>query len=194
MPSKQRMTIEQAAHEVNLASRRIALLHLAFSRAAVARLGDEAGRKLIINAIKRYGMLVGEEVRAGVLRQGLDLVPENYGAGDARSLPNIGMHAGTETVEEQGRTRRRAYGCAMAAVWREYGDEQLGRLYCLVDSAKFMAFNPEFTMSHTKAVPDGDPFCEFCIRRTTAQERSDFASDDADWTYIDNCSNEESTE
>jgi hypothetical protein len=131
--------------------------------------------------------MIGEEVRDAVLRAGLDPIPDHYGVGESRSLPKIGMHAGSETVEENGQPRLRAYGCVMAEVWKEYGADDLGRLYCLVDPAKYMAYNPSFTLSHTKAVPSGDPYCEFCVRKTTAQERADFASETADWTTIDRC-------
>ncbi len=184
------LTVEEAAHEVRLASRRIALLHLAFSQAAIRNLGEEKGRRLIIDAIKIYGTMVGKEVRKAVLEEGLEPVPENYGVGRSRSLPKIGMHAGGETVVEEGRTRRRAYGCVMAGVWKEYGEENLGRLYCLIDPAKYMAYNPAFTLSHIKAIPSGDPHCEFCVRKTTEQERADFASETADWSYIDQCDDE----
>jgi len=193
MDGKRKLTVDEAAHEVKLASRRIALLHLAFARTAIRRLGEEAGRLLITDAIKAYGTMIGKEVRRAVLRQGLEPIPANYGVGESRSLPNIGMHTGSETVTEHGRTRLRAYGCTMADVWEEHASEDLGRLYCLVDPAKYMAYNPAYTMSHTKAVPSGDPYCEFCIRKTSPQEQADFASEAADWTYIDHCPEEETS-
>ena len=74
----------------------------------------------------------------------------------------------------------------MAEVWIEQGEAALGSLYCLVDPAKYMAFNPEYTLSHTKTRPNGDPYCEFCIRPTSKKEQADFVSEDADWSYIDN--------
>ncbi len=97
------------------------------------------------------------------------------------------MHTGNEDVEVKGEKRHRAYGCMMARVWKEYGEETLGRLYCYVDPAKYMAYNPDYKLGHTKALPDGDEFCEFCIRKTTSKEQEDFASDDRDWLYIDRC-------
>lgn len=189
-----KITLEEAAQEVKLASRRIALLYLAFAKTAFKRLGDEEGRRFVIDAIKDYGQTVGKEVREAVIAQGLEPLPANYGAGSSRSLPRFGMHTGSEVVDIDGKERLRAYGCAMAEVWAEYGEGALGRLYCLVDPAKYMAFNPEFTLSHTKAKPDGDPYCEFCTRRTSEQERADFASDDADWSYIDHCEDDPNAE
>ena len=97
------------------------------------------------------------------------------------------MHKGVEELEIEGEKRIRAFGCVMAQVWKEYGEEKLGRLYCYVDPAKYMAYNPKFKLAHVKALPDGDNYCEFCIRETSQQEQDDFESDDSDWLYIDKC-------
>jgi len=182
-----RLSRDEAGHEIELVSRRIALLHLAFARTLVNEFGDEEGRRLILKAVKAYGVMIGTEVKAAVLNEGLPLTPENYGVGKSRSLPEFGMHTGSEEIEVDGEKRFRAYGCAMAKVWKQYGEEVLGRLYCYVDPAKYMAYNPDFKLAHTKALPDGDSCCEFCLEQTTAKEREGFASDDADWTYIDHC-------
>jgi hypothetical protein len=187
MAEKPTLTYDEAADEVRLVSRRIALLHLAFSQAAIARLGEAAGRRLVVDAIRIYGTLIGREVRDAVVRQGLEPAPENFGVGDSRCLPRMGMHAGSETVEIDGETRLRAHGCAMADVWERYGAEaqELGRLYCLVDPAKYMAYNPRYTLAHTRAKPSGDAFCEFLVRETTAEERRAFAAGEQGWTSAD---------
>jgi len=190
MPEQAALTYDEAAHEVRLVSRRIALLHLAFSQAAIETLGDVAGRRLITDAIKTYGTLIGHEVWSAVLRQGLDPTPENFGVGDSRCLPRLGMHTRSETAAVDGELQPRAYGCVMADVWEEYGAQGLGRLYCLVDPAKYMAYNPNYTMAHVRARPSGDAFCEFCIRPTTEEERAAFAARDGDWTSADRCDEE----
>lgn len=176
-----------AAHEIELVSRRLGLLHLAFSRTLVDEFGDKEGRKLILKAIKRYGTMVGKEVKVAVEGQGLPLTPENYGVGKSRSLPSFGMHSGSEEVEVDGKRRMRAYGCVMAKVWKEYGEDSLGRLYCYVDPAKYMAYNSKYKLAHTKAIPDGAEFCEFCIEKTTKKERAAFNSKEGNWQFIDRC-------
>jgi hypothetical protein len=118
--------------------------------------------------------MIGQEVREKVLSQGLPPLPENYGKGVSRDLPRFGMHERVEEVEVDGETRIRAYGCVLAEVWKRYGKDKLGRLYCYVDLAKYMAYNPEYKLAHAKAVPDGDSYCEFCIRSTTPAERHAF--------------------
>jgi len=185
--SKKGIPLAEAAYEVELASRRLALLHLAFAKTLVQEFGPSKGKQLVAKAIKAYGRMIGEQVRKDVLAQGLEPTPENYGVGTSRSLPNIGMHERVEEVEAEGKKRLRAYGCVMARVWNEYGENELGRLYCYVDPAKYMAYNPDYKLAHAKVLPGGDAYCEFCIRPTSAKERADFASEDVDWLYIDYC-------
>jgi len=181
------ISLTDAAHEVELASRRLALLHLAFAKMLVQEFGPSKGRQLVAKAIKVYGTMIGKQVRKDVLAQGLEPTPENYGVGTSRSLPNIGMHERVEEGEAQGEKQFRAYGCVMAKVWNEYGENELGRLYCYVDPAKYMGYNPSYVLAHVKALPGGDDYCEFCVRQTSPKEREDFASEDADWLYIDHC-------
>jgi hypothetical protein len=53
----------------------------------------------------------------------------------------------------------------LAEVWHEYGEDELGGLYCLVDPAKMQAYDPNWTMVHTKKMPNGDQYCEIAVRR-----------------------------
>lgn len=185
IPTKETISVEEAKREVEMTAQRIGLLHLSFAKTLVDELGEEKGRQLILKAIKDYGKRCGERVRKGVIAQGLDPLPENYGVGGSRDLPEFGMHERRETVEVEGDRRVRAYGCVMAKVWKEYGEEKLGRVYCYVDPAKYMAFNPKFKQIHLKALPDGDDYCEFAVRPTSEKEREDFLAKDKDWSYID---------
>lgn len=184
---KENITTEQeAAHEVEITARRIALLHLAFAKTLVNELGDEEGKKIILKAIKYYGKLVGEEMKNKVHGLGLETTPENYGIGDSRDLPKYGMHERKEVFETDGRNRRRSFGCVLAKLWREYGEEELGRLYCYVDLAKSMYYNPDYKLVHTKCMPERqDEECEFDMLPTTEQERKTFFNEGTDWTKID---------
>ena len=137
--------------------------------------------KVEILAEFQIGNKTLEEVRS----QGLEPTPKNYGAGKLLRVPKFGMHDRRETLEVHGETRKRAYGCVLAKLWKEYGEEKIGRLYCYVDPAKYMAFNPNYKLVHTKAVPDGDECCELVVRPTTEKERKDFSAKNRDWRYID---------
>lgn len=178
---KETVALEEAREQVSKVCRRLGLLHLSFARTLVEELGEKKGRQLILKAIRDYGSRIGGEVRARAIAQGLDNNPQNY----KEDLPLYGMHEGTETVEIEGEKRTRLYGCVMGKVWNELGASELGRLYCYVDPAKYMSFNPDFKLIHTRALPDGDEYCELVLRPTTEPERKDFADKDRDWSYID---------
>jgi len=173
--------LEEAKEQVRRVSTRLGLLHLSFAKTLIEEMGEKKGRQLVLKAIKDYGRRIGEEVKANAIAQGLDNNPANY----KEDLPLYGMHDRIEVVEVGGRKIMRAYGCVMGKVWNKLGKGELGRLYCYVDPAKYMAFNPNFKLSHVKALPDGDEYCELVVNPTTEQERKDFADKDKDWSYID---------
>ncbi len=183
--NKNTVTIKEAAEEVEMATKRIALLHLAFAKTLVKELGDEKGKKIVLKAIKYYGKLIGEEMKKNIISQGLDTTPDNYGKGGSRDLPKYGMNDGQDAFETEGRQQRRTIGCVLGKLWREYDEEELGRLYCYVDLAKSMYYNPYFKLVHTRCMPEGkDEVCEFDILPTTEQEREDFFKEEG-WEKLD---------
>jgi hypothetical protein len=165
---EQSITFEEARKQVEIAARRMAILHLSYAKAILKELGEEKGRQLVLNAIKDYGARIAAKMRRG-----------------EPDLPDFGVHERVEWVEVQGERRVRVYGCSLAKEWNEWGENALGRLYCYVDPAKSMSFNLREKVGHVKAVPDGDPYCELAFRATTKQERKDFTDEEANWEYID---------
>lgn len=151
---------DEARRAVQDMSRRVALLHMCYARALVDELGEERGKELIRKAIWDYGTKVGERTRERVQAMGLEPTIENFGKGS--DLSPLGFDH--QRVVVDGEERGRAYGCTLAQVWQEYGEEALGSLYCLVDPAKVQAYDSDWTMVHTKKVPDGDECCELVIR------------------------------
>jgi hypothetical protein len=178
---KQKVNLEEAKEQVRRVCKRLALLHLSYAKTIINELGDKEGKKLVLKAIKDYGTRIGKEVKEAVSTQGIKNDPRNY----KEDLPLYGMHDKMGEVDVNGEKRIRAYGCVMGKFWKELGEDELGRYYCYVDPAKYMAFNPNFKLIHTKTIPDGDEYCEFIVKSTTEQERKDFFEKDKDWSYID---------
>lgn len=176
-----KVDLKDTKEQVEKATRRIALLHLSYAKTIIEELGPEKGERLILKAIKNYGKRVGSSVKEEVNKKGLENIPENY----REDLPVYGMNERAEKTNVNGKKGHRSYGCVLANLWQELGEEEIGRLYCYVDPAKYMAYNPDYALVHTKCIPDGDEFCEFVIRETTEQEKKDFTDDNEDWTYID---------
>jgi hypothetical protein len=154
---------EQAVHDM---SRRVALLHLAYARTLVDELGEERGRELIEKAIWAYGRWIGERTRQRVEEQGLEPTVANFSKGS--DLSPLGFDHRPAVVE--GERRVQSFGCVLAEVWAEHGEEELGSLYCLVDPAKMQGYDPDYTMVHTKKVPDGEAYCELAVRRVEDRE------------------------
>jgi hypothetical protein len=151
---------DEARKAVRDMTRRVGLLHMAYARTLVDELGEERGKELIEKAIWAYGTLIGERTRRSVEARGLEPTVENFSKGS--DLSPIGFDHATTVVE--GEERVQSLTCAMAEIWQEYGENELGGLYCLVDPAKMQTYNPHWTWVHTKKIPDGDEFCELAIR------------------------------
>lgn len=177
----QKVNKDDAKEQVAKVCRRMALLHLSYAKTIIEELGKEKGEKLVLKAIKDYGMRIGSNVKKEVEKRGLNNCPENY----KEDLPEYGMHEKVEYAQGDDEKGLRSYGCVMGRLWHELGEDEIGRLYCYVDPAKYIAYNPDYALVHKKSIPDGDEYCEFIIRKTTKKEQEDFLDQDKDWSYID---------
>ncbi len=152
--------LEEAINEVRVSVQRLALLHLAFSKALMKEFGEEKGKQLILNAMKEYGISIADRTKKGM-----------------QSLPKYGFH---QRHEEE-----KTYGCELALLCIDYGQEELGKLYCYVDPAKAMGADPNTKIIHTKCLLTGDKYCSFDEVPTTEKERNDFFSENKDWSHVD---------
>ena len=152
-------TRSETGRQVGLAVRRLALLHHAFSTTLVEQLGEEQGRAVIEKAVEAYGRRIGREAAERARAKGNPLTPEYF----EDDLPADAW--GVEVVEVEGEQRVRVHHCPLAAEWLDRGDPGLMRLYCGVDQAKMIGFNPEYEYVHIKNLLDGDPYCELVVRR-----------------------------
>ncbi len=178
---QKKIDIEEAAKEVELVSKRLALLHLAYAKTLTEELGEERGEELVLKSIKRYGRWIGEKRREEIEEKGLEPIPENFSKGNVLRIPKFGMHSELESTGDS----MKLFGCTMGKLWREYGEEELGRLYCYVDPAKYLGFNEDHIQVHKKAMPAGDECCEFVVRRSTKKEKELFKSEDEDFSDSD---------
>jgi hypothetical protein len=181
---REMVPLDVAKQAVASVSRRVALLHLSYAKTLIEELGMEKGLELIAKAIREYGVRIGEKTREEVLSRGLQPTPENFSIGESYRLPPFGMHDKIEIVEVNNEQRMRVYGCMLARVWREYGEERIGRFYCYMDVAKFMGYNPNYKQIHVRTIPDGDPYCELVVRPTTEEDRRMFLTA-KNWFLID---------
>ena len=178
---KETIEKEEAAKHIKTVSERIALLHLSYAKTLTEELGEEEGKQLILKAIKQYGKHIGEARRKEIEEKGLEPTPENFSEGEALSIPPFGMHS---EIEKNGE-RMRAYGCVLGEFWKKHGEEELDKLYCYVDAAKYLGFNEDYVQTHAKAMTKGDNCCEFEVKPSTEEQKQLFKDDEKDFSNVD---------
>lgn len=158
MGEQQTVPLSEAERQVKIVVQRLALMHLAYARTLVDRLGWPQARQLILDSIRRYGQAVAARTAQG-----------------HQSLPDYGFWQRREGKPPL---------CELGQVVLEMGEPELGSMYCLVDPAKTMAADPARKMIHTRCMILGHDECEFATVAATEAERRDFAGDH-DWAHID---------
>lgn len=182
--SQDMVSKEEALQLTQTALKRLARLYHSFSETLCQELGEEQGLALIRKAIQAYGEDIGKEARQKAQSQDLPLIPENF----TSDLPDIAWD--TENVIVDGEPRIRVHSCPLASEWLSWGNPERARLYCFVDQAKMMGFNPKYEYIHVKNILDGDPYCELTIRqmqkpeeKKSDEEKEPDAKDTVSWVY-----------
>jgi hypothetical protein len=175
--------MEEAAEQVRVTAVRLALMHIAYARTLVEALGEKKGKEMALKAIMTYGRMVGERNRAG-----------------AQDMPHYGLHRtydygdkafkdGRDMPLAQGETldysNFKVHGCALAEVFLEYDEPELGCLYCYVDAAKSMGADPSHKLVHTACELLGDDCCSFTLTPTTQEEQEAFNTKNLKWKDTD---------
>jgi hypothetical protein len=178
--SDKKVPLEEAMEQVRIVGTRLALMHLAYARVLVEEHGKGKGKDLIIKAMMAYGKLVGERKKAG-----------------QQDLPWYGFHdkyvyrddAFVDTRDQPSKdfdfAAYKVFGCILAKTFLEYGEPELGALYCYVDAAKSMAADPSSKLIHKACEVCGDEFCSFDSVPTTEEERGDFEEQKPEWKKVD---------
>ena len=150
---------EEASRQVKLALRRLAMYHGAMVEVMKEELGEAAGRALAEKVADRYGSMVGLAALARAEEAGKSNDLANY----AEDLPGLGFDM--EKTSDDPLTVR-VHGCPLAQTWREMGCQADGAIYCRVDQAKYLAYNPAITCCHrVHAIKDDSPFCELTMEQ-----------------------------
>lgn len=142
---------DECKQQVRNMAKLFALLYYHFAKVSVEKLGDEEGKKLIAEAIRRFGAERGREVRERVEAKGLELTPENFKR--FSDLPSLGWERDETEITY----------CPYAEVWKEKEAEELGILYCEVDVHKYESFNPRIEVKRLKSVLKGQDCCQYDI-------------------------------
>ncbi|MGW8193003.1 MAG: L-2-amino-thiazoline-4-carboxylic acid hydrolase [Desulforhopalus sp.] len=148
---------EEAKAQVILALRRLAFYHATMVEVLKERLGDQEGRELAQEVVKRYGCKIGASARQRTDEQNLQPTALNY----SEDLPFLGFEA--KRLGDDPLTIR-VDNCPLAEVWRELGCEEDGALYCGVDQAKYNEYNPDLLCQHkVHCLRDGKGYCDIVV-------------------------------
>jgi len=180
---EKRVPLREAAEQVRITGVRLALMHLAFSKVLVEELGEKKGKETIVKAMIEYGRRVGERNKAGHQDLPFYGFHDTYRYGEEEFVDV--REKTTSSEEEFDYSRYRVHGCILAKTFREYGEQELGCLYCYVDAAKSMASDPDKKLTHTACEVIGDGYCAFQLTPTTDEERIQFKSGDTHWAKVD---------
>jgi len=152
LSEKKVFTREEAEAQVRTMARLFGLMFYHFANLLVEELGEERGKALVKEAVKRFGLDRARRVRAEVIRMGLEPTLENYRK--VLDLPTIGWGGPT-----------RETFCPFAEVWIGRGAEDLCKLYCDVDIWKYVGYNPRIKVMRTRWLLEGDRDCKYDVRQ-----------------------------
>jgi len=184
MVNKDKMaSIEEAASQVKVVATRLALMHLAYARTLVEELGKDKAKNAVVKAMMEYGRMVGERNKAGEQDLPFYGLHEKYSYREEEFLDIREMPS--EQTEEMDWDAFKVYGCVLSEIFQEYGENELGRLYCFVDAAKTMAAGSSEKLIHTACEVCGDDHCAFKSVATTAEELKMFENKNPKWKDID---------
>jgi hypothetical protein len=156
--TEEMVPLSEAENEVRVTTHRLALLHLAYGKTLVDRFGWDEGKQLILDSIKRYSELVAERTKQG-----------------HQSLPKYGFWERREGKPPL---------CELGKIMLEYGEPEIGAMYCLIDPGKTMSADPGEKMIHTMCMILGQDHCEFDTVPTSEKDREDFR-EGRDWSHVD---------
>jgi predicted ArsR family transcriptional regulator len=148
---KETFTKEEAAEQVRKVGRMFGLMFYHFANLLVEEHGDQRGKELVKEAVKRFGLERAGQMKQKAIVLGLDLTVENFRK--VSDLPEVGWGGPTKETH-----------CPFAGVWFEKDAVDLCKLYCEVDIWKYVGYNPNIDVKRKAWVLDGDSDCRYEIR------------------------------
>lgn len=171
MSNNKEIAREEAVQQVRQMGRMLAALYYHFSREIIKELGEEKGRCLIEKAVWNYGTERGLAQKERVLAEGHPYHPWSYV--NTPDLPGLGWEV-EKVADGENPTHIKITYCPFAEYWKEKGFEDIGRIYCSVDQAKYQGFHPDSDYVHLQNVLSGDSCCEMiCLLKKESGDKED---------------------
>ncbi len=146
----------QDAEDLTGLARRMARLYHYIARSMKEELGRAETERILAKSVWRYGESLGREARAEAEARGLEPKMECFD--QVSDGPGIGCEVGGE----MGAQERIVRSCSLADEWLKLGND-LARLYCLSQQAKYRAYNPKIQCEYLSNLLDGDAECHLVL-------------------------------
>ena len=121
-------------------ARLMATLYYFMAKEVIETLGEEKGREIIRRAVWKFGFYRGAKIREAVDKQGLE--PNLETLVQYYDLPASNLVQAEVDVSSNNYSETTRY-CTFAEVWKAFGAEALGLIYCEQDFALAAGFNEE---------------------------------------------------
>ena len=145
---------------MNIGIEEHALLYGLLVKNAVALLGEDNGRKIMLKATRHYGNSRGRRMRTNADKLGLGCSTMAYQL--TGELPFQEGESVSKTVYETGRVCNTVTECKWCKTWKDYDLTGYGPLYCqVIDKAIVEGFDGSFTLSVDSILSAGDDACRF---------------------------------
>ena len=135
-----------------------AKLYIHIAREVESRFGNE-GKNAIREGIRNFSFERGKNIRKIVQSKNLPLNMDNYYGNFDNSLAEAGFNMNLDLRDWQ--AEGIVSHCPFAEIWKEMGEEDLGRIYCEVDHDMLKGYNPELKLERPENILDGSKKCVF---------------------------------
>lgn len=134
-----------------------ALLYYHLTKAMMEDFGDSA-KETINKAIKEFGLERGRNIAEKVKAAGEELTIDNLDK--YYDMPIAAGWGPEPKYDESGRKHSCTKSCTFADLWLSKNWDEIGKIYCEVDPAIRLGYNPDIIYTPTKNILDGDSCCE----------------------------------
>ncbi len=145
--------IKSTDEPVGRMAKLMAELHYFMAKEMIDRLGEEKGKEAVRSAIRKFGEARIASMLEEVHEKGLEISPETYAR--VKDMPSISWESDPDNPCD-------ITYCPMYDMWHQLGAEDIGALYCEIDSIMYDKFGIGFERPLCKT--KGDNCCRFLVR------------------------------
>lgn len=129
----------------------------------IKQCGEEQGRKIVKDAVWRFGFHRGEKIREKVLEAGENITFENFE--HFYDIPsNNGWDA--DSVLTDASLKEYTRYCPYSKAWKDLGLEDIGSLYCAQDEAMIAGYMKNAEFIRSKLFNDNEEgHCEMIVNK-----------------------------